>query len=358
MNWIRGKSTIAACAWIAAAGLSATVVEAQARDFTVASWGGASNQAIENIYLTPFAKEKGINALMGVYEGGWGQFRTMIESGERIWDLASVEPAEMQRGCEEGLFVKLDWSKIGPAENYLPGVVGECGMGELYTAQTIAYNNALIGEKKPSSIQDFFDIKTWPGKRGILDRPKPTLEWVLLADGVPEDQIFDVLSTPEGVDRAFAKLDTIKSELLFWTKGAQPPEWLNNGEVTMTQAFSGRIVTAQKESKPFMQVWDHAIIYLDRWVMIEGGEHQETAYEFLRFFSDPARQAEYAIKELPYGPISVGAAELIPAEVAAGVPAGDNVKNAYYTGSAKDISFWIDHNDELTERWNQWKSKP
>jgi putative spermidine/putrescine transport system substrate-binding protein len=330
---------------------------AEARDFTVASWGGESNDALRDIFTKPFTDATGINVLLATYDGGWGQFKAMEGSGEKIWDLATVEPAEMQRGCEDGLFVKLDWSRIGPNDKFLPGVVDACGMGQLYSAQTVGYNDKLIGPKKPTRIEDFFDVKTWPGKRGILDRPKPTLEWALLADGVAPQDVFKVLSTPEGVDRAFAKLDTIKPYLIYWTKGAQPPELLANGDVVISQVFSGRIVNAHKEGKPLAQIWDRAIIYLDRWVMIAGTGHEDDAYKFLKFYANPNLQAQYAITKLPYGPISVGAAELIPPDVAAGLPAGNNIKNAYFTGSAADISFWTDHNDELTERWNKWKSR-
>ena len=84
----------------------------------------------------------------------------MEDSGEKIWDLATVEPAEMQRGCEDGLFVKLDWSRIGSKDKFLPGVVDECGMGQLYSAQTVGYNDKQIGPKKPTRIEDFFDVKT------------------------------------------------------------------------------------------------------------------------------------------------------------------------------------------------------
>jgi putative spermidine/putrescine transport system substrate-binding protein len=330
---------------------------AAARDFTIASWGGATQDGKRIVYFAPFAEEHGIAVQEGVYQGGWGQFRAIQETGERPWDVVSVEPAEMVRGCEEGLFKRLDWSQIGPADRYLPGVVHECGLGAFVSAQTVGYNAELIGDTRPTRIEDFFDLDTWPGKRGILDRPKPTLEWVLLADGVATKDVFSVLRTPEGVDRAFAKLETIKPELRFWTAGAQPPEWLINGEVVMSQIFSGRVANAKKEGRPLEQIWDRAIVYLDYWVVFEEIKHLDDAYAFLRFFSDPRRQVEYAITQLPYGPISQGAMELIPAEVAAVMPAGDNLATAHWTGSQEDIDFWIDHNDELTERWNRWKAQ-
>ena len=50
-----------------------------------------------------------------------------------------------------------------------------------------------------------------------------------MADGVPLDQIYETLATPEGVDRAFKKLDAIKDDLVFWEAGAQPPQLLGLG---------------------------------------------------------------------------------------------------------------------------------
>ena len=35
-----------------------------------------------------------------------------------------------------------------------------------------------------------------------------------------------MLRTPEGVERAFKKLDTVKADLVFWKSGAQPPQML------------------------------------------------------------------------------------------------------------------------------------
>ena len=42
-----------------------------------------------------------------------------------------------------------------------------------------------------------------------------------------------MLATPEGVDQALAKLGTIKDQVVWWTKGAQTPQLLADGEVVM-----------------------------------------------------------------------------------------------------------------------------
>ena len=110
------------------------------------------------------------------------------------------------------------------------------------------------------SAADFFDLEKFPGKRGLRKGAKSSLELALMADGVPAAEVYELLATPEGVDRAFAKLDTIKDEVIWWEAGAQPPQLLADGEVVMTTAYNGRIFDAMiEENKPFEIVWDGQI---------------------------------------------------------------------------------------------------
>ncbi|MEL6078769.1 extracellular solute-binding protein, partial [Stenotrophomonas maltophilia] len=73
----------------------------------------------------------------------------------------------------------------------------------------------------PGSWADFWDTKQFPGKRGLRKGAKYTLEFALMADGVPRDQVYQVLRQPGGVDRAFRKLDQIKTQIQWWESGAQ-----------------------------------------------------------------------------------------------------------------------------------------
>ena len=65
-------------------------------------------------------------------------------------------------------------------------------------------------------LSDFFNLDAFPGKRGLRKSPKANLEMALAADGVASADIYEVLGTDEGVDRAFAKLDTIKDSVIWW----------------------------------------------------------------------------------------------------------------------------------------------
>lgn len=144
------------------------------------------------------------------------------------------------------------------------GIPSECGVGTIVYATTLAYDGARL-EDGPKAITGLFDTEKYPGKRGLWKNPATNLEFALMADGVPAKEVYDTLSTPEGVDRAFAKLETIKDSIVWWEAGAQAPQLLASGEVVMTTAWNGRIHHANMEGKDFRIVWDNQILDSNFW---------------------------------------------------------------------------------------------
>lgn len=351
MKAVRATTSLAAV--LLALGVAS---QAQARDFTIVGWGGEAQDAQREVFFQPFADEHGITYREDTYLGGWGQFQAMQDSGVVPWDVVQVETAEMVRGCEEGMFLELDWSKLGGKERFIPTAVSPCGVGTIVWSVLLAYNAEKVGDKKPDEFADFWDVETWPGKRGMRAGPKLNLEFALMADGVPPEDVYDVLSTPEGVDRAFAKLDEIKPHIQWWEAGAQAPEWLTAGDVIMSIAYNGRISGAQEKGLPLVPVWDNTIYAVDSWVILADSPNVETGYKFIDFASDPKRQAKNAM-HLPYGPTNVDAVKELPPEVVANLPAGDNLATALFGGSEEGTEFWVDHQEELTERWTAWTAR-
>ena len=93
-----------------------------------------------------------------------------------------------------------------------------------------------------------------------------------------------MLETDEGVDRAFKVLDKIKADTIWWEAGAQPPQMLADGEVTMTSVYNGRIFNAiAVEKKPFDILWDGQVWDIDLWIMPKGAPNKERAIEFVHF---------------------------------------------------------------------------
>lgn len=339
-------TTAALVAAMAIGGASA----AQARDLSVVGWGGAFQEAQKEVYFSPFMDKTGIKMTDESWDGGIGVLRAKVEGGNATWDVVEVESDELAVGCEEGLFEQLDWSKIGGKDAYLPSAVHDCGVG------TIAYDFVMGYDKDklktpPATWADFFDTKKFPGKRALRGGAKSTLEFALIGDGVAPKDVYKVLSTPEGVDRAFKKLDTIKKDLIFWKAGAQPPQLLASGEVVMTSVYNGRIDAANKnDRRNFGIVWDGALFTVDSWVILKGSPNKEAAYKFLDFVGKPETQAKLT-PFIAYGPTAKGANKFIPAKRLPDMPTADeNMKNVVTISSA----FWLENIDRLNDRFNKW----
>jgi putative spermidine/putrescine transport system substrate-binding protein len=181
--------------------------------------------------------------------------------------------------------------------------------------------------------------------------PKVNLEFALMADGVPPEQVYEVLSTPEGVERAFAKLDSIKDHVIWWEAGAQPVQLLADGEVAMTTAFNGRVYTAMvDEGQPFEIVWDGQVWDLDLWTVVDGTKKREAAMDFVAFASRPERMAEQP-NYISYGPVRKSALAMVPEDVKPHLPTfPENFENSVQN----DYEWWADNLDAMNVRFNAW----
>ena len=202
-----------------------------------------------------------------------------------------------------------------------------------------------------------FDLEKIPGKRSLEKRPIGNLEWALLADGVPADEIYEVLSTSEGVERAFRKLDTIKSEVVWWTQGSQPVQLLADGEVVIASAFNGRLFDAiEAEKQPIGMMWDWQVFDLDGWVIPKGTKNIEEVLEFVKFATDTQRLADQA-KYISYGPARASSAPLVGMHAELGIDMAphmptnpENSKNTLLF----NYEWWADNRDDMNERFQAW----
>ena len=241
-------------------------VAAQAADLTVVSWGGAYTKSQVEAYHKPFIAKTGTNIRSEDYNGGIAEIKAQVEAGNVTWDIVDVELSDAIRACDEGLLETIDHSTLPagadgtPAtSDFLEGTLYDCAVANIVWSTIFAYDKSKMADG-PKTMGDFFNLQKFPGKRGLRKGAKVNLEFALIADGVAASDVYDVLSTPAGVDRAFAKLDTIKSEVVWWEAGAQPPQMLADGEVAITTAYNGRIFNAVAgEGKPFEIVWDGQI---------------------------------------------------------------------------------------------------
>jgi putative spermidine/putrescine transport system substrate-binding protein len=330
---------------------------ASARDLTVVSFGGALQDALRQAFFVPYMKKTGKKLVEDNYDGSLSKISSQVMANSVMWDVVDVESNVALQGCQEGDFEKLDWSKIGNRAD----IIGQsangsiCGVPFLAGANVLTYDASKMPDG-PKTWAEFWDVKKYPGKRGLRFNPRNTLEVALMADGVPPNKVYEVLSTPAGVDRAFKKLDALKPNIVWWRLGAESIQLLASGEASMVAAYSGRVIAANRgENRNFKMSWDAGSIYFfDNWVIPKGAANKDEAMQFISFAMTPTQQAELP-KFIGYGPTNKVAFKSLDPKLAADSPDPKRVESG--TAIVRDDDFWANYGDDLTRRFNVWAAQ-
>ena len=247
---------------------------------------------------------------------------------------------------------------LGSRDEYIPAAVNDCGVGTEVWSQGLAYDgDHYKNGSAPHSWADFWNVKQYPGKRGMRKTAKYTLEYALMADGVKPQDVYNVLSTPDGVDRAFRKLDELKPDIVWWGALSQVPGMLHSGELAMAVATPARLVTLNRQSGTnFKFVWDGSLYAVDFWTILKNSPNKDEAMRFIQYMSEPQRQ-KLLPALIPEGSTNKQAIQEIATEepdIAKDLPTyGPNMAGA----APVDAKFWVEHGDALTKRFNAWASQ-
>lgn len=321
---------------------------------TVVGWGGKSQQAMSETWMQPWAQKAGVKLVEDSWNGELGKIRSMVDTGDVTWDVINGDIEHAIAGCDEGFLEFIDVEKLGGEDHFLPGTVYECGIPTHIFAVIFGYDADSIpaswGSNRPSVVADLFDLAKFPGRRAIRKNPKWVLEPAMVADGVPVDKVYEALGSPGGIDRALAKLDTIKDEVVWWTSGAQPPQLLADGEVAIAQMYSTRLYLArQTEGKNFIPVWDGQTYAANSWV-IPKGANKALAMQFLEYIVQPEIVWKITTRNNLGLPIK-GTDQYVPEAVKPYLPTSPaNLTNAVVSGEA----WWADHFEDANERFQKW----
>jgi putative spermidine/putrescine transport system substrate-binding protein len=332
---------------------------AGAPPLTVVSRGGGTYTKSQMLaFVCPYREMKDRWVNVEHYNGGLAQIRAQVSSLNVKWDVVEIEIADAIQACEEGLLEKIDHAVLGSAaiDDFYPEALQNCAVGELIYAMVIAYNADQLSAEKPSLLTDFFDLKRFPGARGLRNAPVVNLEWALMADGVPLDQVYQVLSTDAGANRAFKVLDRIKEHIVWWDDPIQPLALLRNKQVVMTMGYTGGILDAIKNrNEDLAIVWDGQVWDMQVWVIPKETVNLQKALDFIVFASDPKRMAVQA-NHIAYAPARRSAMAFIDDSVRQYLPtANENAGNVL----SIDYKWWFTHKKakEIKARFAQWRQE-
>ncbi|MFK7854001.1 MAG: ABC transporter substrate-binding protein [Granulosicoccus sp.] len=304
----------------AATSLLATVAFAQDKTVTIASWGGSYQEAQSKALFEPASANTGIVVKQETY-GGMADVRLQVSSGAVSLDIVASGSGSAARAGVEGLLEPLDYSIIDVSTFY-PTLKSEFCVGGDVFSTVYAWNTETYGDSGPQSWADFWDVDKFPGKRAYRAKVAGALEPAIMADGVAPEDVYTVLDSEEGIERALDKIRELTPHIdVFWSSGAQHAQLMKDGEVDMTTGWNGRFDNAAKDGAKVSYSFNQALLDYDCFAIPKGAPNKDVAMEFLAEISKAEYQDDLP-KYITYGPTNKAAYEtgVIDAATAASLP--------------------------------------
>jgi len=313
---------------------------------TFVAYGGVGQDAMIAAYQTPYTAEHPNVTFVNTSPPDVAQVKAQVDSGAVQWDVVAVAPAAAEQNCDT-LFQPLDFSGVD-TKDLVEGTIGECYIGNFINATPFAYRTDAFPDPStaPKTIEDFFDVQGFPGQRGILTNlQNGILEYPLLADGVAPEDLY-----PLDVDRALAKLDTIRDVTTFAPNVGALQQAVGSNQVDMFLLADSRLVPLMDEGMDITVVWDVTVTSINAFAVPKGSGNVAAAQDFLATVVQP-------------GPVSdiTEALGVSPVNLAAPLDLSENAQKLQAFGPVntgetvvQDVGWYADNFNEVTEKLTNW----
>ena len=185
-----------------------TIGNAYSDPITVVSWGGSYGKAQDAALFTDASKNSGIEINR---ESGASMSKVVlqVESNAVTWDLVVSGSGGCAAAAAKGALEKIDFNVVD-VSNFLPNTHTDYCVGSDVFAAVFAWNTEKYGEPgsagAPNSWADFWDVKKFPGTRSYrLNNVDGALEPAVMAMGVAPENVYEFLSTDDGIKKPLIK---------------------------------------------------------------------------------------------------------------------------------------------------------
>jgi putative spermidine/putrescine transport system substrate-binding protein len=334
---------------------------------TTVTWAGPYGRAQASALFLPYEQKTGVDVHIAQYDGELAELRKQVAAKKIGWDVIDMELPDAITACREGLLEHMDVANLPAGANgesatsdFVQNAIGPCWVGSVVYSQIIAYAPGRFCSAKAIALSDFFDVARFPGPRALRKTSaKFNLELALLADGVAPGDVYRILSTDQGVARALAKLDTIRSSIVWWTRSSEPVAMLQDGRAAFATVLNGDVYDAAIHHRGLGVIWDKQLYELDVFGIPKGDPKRDMAMDFVRFATSAPSLAAVA-DWVPYGPARRSALKLVGKNPELGVamqPFLPTAPEHFETAFAIDDAWWQAHGVQVEQRWNAWANR-
>ncbi|UPJ26367.1 extracellular solute-binding protein [Bradyrhizobium sp. CW1] len=207
--------------------------------------GGSFRASPSKALCQRFSKTTGIKITEDEYNFEFDEIHPMVQAKTASWDVVDIDQSAAIN-CDSGILEPLDWKKLGLDQaKFLADGKYDCGVPTHVSAAIVPYHKDKL-PNGPKTIADLFDLESFPGKRGLYKDPWPNLEWALIAERAAKKDVYNVIKTPEGLERALGKLNRTNEDVIWWTAEAEPPQLVADGQFVMTASWHSQIYDVAK----------------------------------------------------------------------------------------------------------------
>lgn len=322
------------------------VPTARAGEVVFASWGGAYADAVRDAWITPFTKKTGISVIEDTGPS-LAKIKVMVQTGSVSWDVVGTSGVSFVLGVQQGLFEPVPADLVDQS-HIIPGARSPYGVPSEIFGTLIGYSRQAFPAHPPERFADFWDVQRFPGGRILPARPVTVLEAALVADGVPVANVYRVLSTSAGLDRALNKIRQIRpSVVLWWNSAAQPVQALASGDAVMALGWNGRFQDGEDAGLPIGVSWAQSILQVGYFLLLKGAPDRKEALDFMRYIASAEAQARLS-RFISYGPVRTDVFGQIAPAIQAHLPSSpEHLRDALFV----DNAWWAEHGQDATERY-------
>ncbi len=309
--------------------------------FHLAASAGFAVPAVRKMLLSPFAGAAGLTLTDTGWDGDAAKLAKLADS--KTLDLALLDGAALQTACRAGVLAKPPMGPL-PHDRFVANAASDCGIAVALTATILAWDTAKL--TNVPGWRDFFDVARYPGRRGLPRDARVTLEAALMADGVAPGDVYRVLKTPDGTDRAFRRLEQLRPYIVWWVKPTEPAQLLASGKVALAAAPAASIAGLRATRRTAFGVqWAGALMGPISLAVPRAAPNANLSWLAVVSATDAVRQVEFA-RATGLGPSVAAALDLL------GPHAAESPSNPINRRQALDVDagFWQDNGARLDAR--------
>lgn len=310
----------------------------------VMTWGTPLAEAEDEAFYKPFTKETGIPVVIAGAPD-LAKLTAQVKSGNVEVDVAELASGMVAPGNKEGIWAPVNY-KIVNKEGVMPEAIRDRQIGFYSYVGGIGYDKGRNPDgKHPNTWPEFWDVKAFPGRRGLRTRISETLELALMADGVDPKKVY-----PCDVERGFKALDRIKPHTQWIAETPKTVELIIRNEVDFTYTYNGRVFGFNKNANANLGFSRRQNFFGIGWMSaVAKSPNAEAAQKLLAYMLKPDRQAHFA-SIIPYPPTIPSAMKMVKGDTLQYMPdpTAPDV-------CIENVDWWGDKFEELTKRFKEWQ---